>query len=78
MANSDDMESEIGTWYTESRMARLDRCRKFLFGQQILSSTVNDAVRKALEDARDRQHIAEQDEMAESIYKVEEEPDETA
>jgi hypothetical protein len=76
MANTDSLESEIGTWYGETRMERLDRCRKFLFGQQIVTETVNDAIRKALEEARDREHHAEQDDMAESIYKVKEEPDE--
>lgn len=70
MAKSDDtdMEAEIGYWSTESRLARLDRCRKYLYGELIITTTVNDAIRTSLEEARDRAYIADQDEMLPSVF----------
>lgn len=70
MAKSDDtdMEAEIGYWPSESRMARLDRCRKFLFGQGIITHTVNDAIRTSLEESRDLEFQADQDSLAPSVY----------
>jgi hypothetical protein len=70
MAKNDepDMEAEIGYWPSESRMARLDRCRKFLFGQGIITQTVNDAIRTSLEESRDLEYQAVQDNLAESLY----------
>ncbi len=72
----DSTETEVGTWHTETVLKRLDRCRKFLFGQGIITSTVNDAVRTSLEEARDLEHQAVQDDMAQSLYVVPEDDEE--
>ncbi len=64
MASSDTMETETGIWYSETVLERLDRCRKFLYGQGIITETVNDAVRGSLENARDLELAAEKDELA--------------
>jgi len=76
VASSDTMETETGIWYSESVLQRLDRCRKFLFGQGIITSTVNDAVRTSLEEARDLELQAGQDDMAPSVYEAFEGPEE--
>ncbi|MCK5651821.1 MAG: hypothetical protein KAJ42_10605 [Gemmatimonadetes bacterium] len=68
MAKSDTMETETGVWYGETVLERLDRCRKFLFGQGILTATVNDTVRKSLEEYRDLELQAEQDDLAPSVF----------
>lgn len=75
--NRDSMETETAHWYPESRMDRLDRCRKFLYGEQIITVTVNDAIRTSLEEARDRALIADQDEMVASAFEPEEPDAET-
>ena len=64
MASSDTMETETGIWYSETVLERLDRCRKFLYGQGIITETVNDAVRGSLENARDLELAAERDQLA--------------
>ncbi len=74
MASSDSTETEVGTWHTETTLNRLDRCRRFLYGQGIITETVNDAVRKSLEDARDLELAAEHDQMAEVPAHIREEP----
>lgn len=65
MASSDTMETETGIWYSETVLERLDRCRKFLYGQGIITETVNDAVRKELEESRNLEIRADRDQMAE-------------
>ncbi len=76
----DSTETEVGTWHGESVLKRLDRSRRFLYGQGIITETVNEAVRKSLEDARDLELAAEHDHMADipaHLQDEEEEPDET-
>jgi hypothetical protein len=41
----------------------------------IITSTVNDAVKGSLEEARDRQYIADQDEMTASAFQPPEDPE---
>lgn len=72
MASYDSTETEVGTWHTETVLKRLDRSRRFLFGQGIITPTVNDAVRTSLEEARDLELRAGQDELAPSVYAAEE------
>jgi hypothetical protein len=70
------MNAEIGMWGTESRIDRLDRCRKYLYGEMIITQTVNEAVKTSLEEARDRAYIADQDDMTASAFEPPaEEPD---
>ena len=64
----DSTETEVGTWHGETVLKRLDRSRRFLFGQGIITPTVNDAVRLALEEARDLELRAAFDELAPSVY----------
>ena len=47
------MRTQSEHWYPEERLTRLDRCRRFLFSEGILTATVNDSVRKALVEAHE-------------------------
>ena len=60
----DSTETEVGTWHTETVLKRLDRSRRFLYGQGIITETVNEAVRRSLEDARNLELAAEHDHLA--------------
>jgi len=64
VASSDTMDTQVGTWHSENVLKRLDRSRRFLYGQGIITETVNEAVRKSLEEARDLELAAEHDHMA--------------
>ena len=72
MASSDSTETEVGTWYGESVLERLDRCRKFRYGQGTITATVNEAVKMSLEAARDLELEAAQDDLTRSVYAPEE------
>ena len=72
----DSTETEVGTWHTETVLKRLDRSRRFLFGQGIITPTVNDAVRTSLEESRDLELQAEQDDLAKSLYEAFDEAEE--
>jgi hypothetical protein len=69
------MNANIPAWGTESRIDRLDRCRKYLYGEMIITSTVNEAIKTSLEEARDRQYIAELDDLTASAFTPPEEPE---
>ena len=47
------MRTQSEHWYPEDRLVRLDRCRRFLFAEGIITGTVNEAVRKTLIDAHE-------------------------
>ena len=47
------MKTGAEHWYPEDRLERLDRCRRFLFGQGVITKTVNDAISASLEEAID-------------------------
>jgi hypothetical protein len=68
MATDSEMKAEVTTWHREDRLERLDRCRKYLYGEMIITATVNDAIKVSLEEARDRILIAEQDDMKPSAF----------
>jgi hypothetical protein len=55
------MKTEANHWYPEDRLVRLDRCRRFLFAEGIITGTVNEAVRKSLIDANELQLEAVRD-----------------
>lgn len=76
--NRDSMDTETAHWYPEERLERLDRCRRFLYGEQVITRTVNDAIRTSLEEARDSVLIASQDDLIPSAFATDpddEEPD---
>ncbi len=61
MNGSHCMRTQSEHWYPEDRLVRLDRCRRFLFAEGIITGTVNEAVRKALIDAHELVLEAAQD-----------------
>ena len=76
--NESSMKTGAAHWYPEDRLVRLDRCRRFLFAEGIITGTVNDAVRKAMVAAQDLQLAAVRDEVIPYILDgpdVPEEPD---
>ena len=60
MAKSDTMEVDCGTWYSEGLVERLDRCRRMLFAQGVLTEDQNDKVFDRLSDMKDRLEAAEE------------------
>lgn len=71
----DRMRTEATHWYPETRLVRLDRCRRFLFGEGIITGTVNDAVRKSLLDAHELVIAAAQDTLGGFVEEDEPEPE---
>lgn len=64
----DKMMTTAAIWEGETVLERLDRCRKFLYGQGVVSREQNAKIRGQVEKVRDREIMANRDDMEMSDY----------